>query len=264
MEYRLIAIDMDGTFLNSEHEISKENLDSINKVLEIGKEVVIATGRSSVSLQSYKKHFNFNAPFIVYNGSAMKYLQNDEYILRHDLDFEIGKRVAKRGLELDTCVLIWADDKLYLMGTKEKAKHYSFNSGIEFIEIESFDELKEKGIHKVMFSDKPEKIRELYSVFVEEGFKESNFTISVPKILEFFNKNCSKGETVLNYAKGLGIKQEEIICIGDGMNDISMVKMAGLGIAMENACDELKKVADFITTSNNDNGVSIAIEKFML
>ncbi len=264
MDYKLIAIDMDGTFLDKNHKISKENLEAVKKVISKGKEVIIATGRSGVSLNDYKDHFDFNTPFIVYNGSAMKYLNKYDYIQRNDLEFEIAKKVVEKGVSLNTGVLIWADDELYLIGSEEKAINYTFNSGTNFIKIDNIEKLKYKGIHKVMFSDTKERIREIYNIFQKEEFKSSNYTISVPKILEFFNLKSSKGQTVLNYAKSLGIKQEEIICIGDGMNDISMIKMAGLGIAMDNACQELKEVADYITKSNEENGVAYAIEKFML
>ncbi len=264
MEYKLIAIDMDGTMLNSEHEVSQRNVEVVKKAIEQGVNVVISTGRSSVALKKYVTEFDFKSPFIVYNGAGVKYLDTTEYIVRTDLEFEVAKEVVKRGHELGTTVLIWADDKLFVNGSKEGAKFYVFHSGTEFIEIESIDELKDKGIHKVMYSDSPEKIREMYDVYAKEGFNLSNFSVSIPKILEFFNKKASKGDTVLNYAKSLGVKQDEIICIGDGMNDISMIQMAGLGVAMGNACEELKSVADFVTKTNDEDGVAYTIEKFVL
>ncbi len=264
MEYKLIAIDMDGTMLNSNHEVSKENVDMVKKAISQGKEVVISTGRSSVALKRYVEQFDFKSPFIVYNGAGLKYLDTEDYLARTDLEFEIAKAVCTKGLELGTTVLLWADDQLYVTGSKDGIKFYAFHSGTEFVEIESVDELKGKGIHKVMFSDSVENIRKMYNVFVEEEFSDSNFTISIPQILEFFNKNASKGDAVLNYAKSLGINQEEIICIGDGMNDITMVKMAGLGVAMGNACEELKAVADYVTKTNDEHGVAHVIEKYML
>ncbi len=264
MEYKLIAIDMDGTMLNSNHEVSRKNVEVVKKAIDKGVNVVISTGRSSVALKKYVEEFDFKTPFIVYNGAGLKYLDTKEYLSRTDLDFEIAKKVCERGVELGTTVLAWADDELYVKGAKEVAKFYSFHSGTEFIEIEDFDALKCKGIHKVMFSDNPENIRKLYDIFVEDGYNLSNFNVSIPKILEFYDKSASKGDTVLKYADSLGIKQEEIICIGDGMNDISMVEMAGLGVAMGNACEELKAVADFVSKTNDEDGVAFAIEKFVL
>ncbi len=264
MEYKLVAIDMDGTMLDSNQEVSKKNVEVVKKAIEQGVEVVISTGRSSVALKKYVEQFEFKSPFIVYNGAGLKYLDTTEYIVRTDLDFDVAKEVSKKGNELGTTVLIWADDMLYVHGKKDGAKFYVFHSGTDFIEIEDFDELKDKGIHKVMYSDSPENIRNLYNLFVNEGYDSSNYSVSVPQIFEFFNKKASKGDAVLNYAKSLGIKQEEIICIGDGMNDITMIEMAGLGVAMENACEELKAVADFVTKSNDENGVAHVIEKFIL
>ncbi len=264
MEYKLIAIDMDGTMLNSNHEVSQKNVEVVKSAIERGVNVVISTGRSSVALKKYVTQFDFKSPFIVYNGAGMKYLDTSEYITRADLEFEVAKSVCAKGLELGTAVLVWADDELYVKGTKEGIRFYSFHAGTSFIEIEDFDLLKDKGIHKVMYSDSPENIRKLYDIYVDDGYDASNFSVSVPQILEFYNKNASKGDAVLNYAKSLGIKQEEIICIGDGMNDISMIEMAGLGVAMDNACDELKSIANFVTKSNDEDGVAYVIEKFVL
>ncbi len=264
MEYKLVAIDMDGTMLCSDHSISQKNVEVVKQAIAMGVNVVISTGRSSVALKKYVEQFGFKSPFIVYNGAGIKYLDTTEYLSRTDLDFEVAKEVCKRGLELGTTVLAWADDKLYVKGSEDGIRFYAFHTGTQFIELEDFDTLKDKGIHKVMYSDSPENIRKLYDTFVDNGFEASNFTVSVPQILEFYDKNASKGDAVLNYAKSLGIKQEEIICIGDGMNDITMIKMAGLGVAMGNACEELKEVANFVTKTNDEDGVAYAIEKFVL
>lgn len=264
MEYKLIAIDMDGTMLNSEHEISQQNIDAVEHAIESGVNVVISTGRSGVALKKYMESFNFTTPFIVYNGAGIKYLDKPEYMVRYDLDFEIATKICDKARELGTSALVWADDSLYAIGTTDYTKYYTFHSGTPCIEVDIIDDLKGKGIHKVMFVDDPVLIREYYGKIIEEGFNETNFTISIPKILEFFSLEASKGKAVLNYAKSLNIKQEEIICIGDGMNDITMIEMAGLGVAMDNACDELKCVADFVTKSNDDNGVAYAINKFVL
>ncbi len=264
MKYKLIAIDMDGTFLNEKNEILEENLVAVNNAIEKGCKVMIATGRSGEALRVYADKLKFDSPFVVYNGAGYKHLDTKEYIHRSDVPYELAKSVYEKGLELGACILVWADDVLYATSVGEYLTYYSNNPGLKVESLENFEILKDKGIHKVLFSDKPEKIREFYEIVKEGVFDGLNITISVPKILEFFNKDASKGMAVLKYASELNIKQEEIICIGDGMNDISMIEMAGLGVAMGNACDELKAVADYVTKTNNDCGVAHVINEFVL
>ncbi len=264
MKYKLIAIDMDGTFLNEHNEIMQENLDAVHKALEKGCKVMIATGRSGESLKTYVDKIQFGSPFVVYNGAGYKHLNTKEYMFRSDVPYELAKKVYEKGLELNTSILVWADDVLYATAAGEYMSYYTNNPDFRFEQVDNFEIFKDKGIHKVLFSDKPEKIREMYEQVKENVFEGLNITISIPKILEFFNEDVSKGLAVLRYAEELGIKQDEIICIGDGMNDLSMIEMAGLGVAMDNACDELKAVANYVTKSNVEHGVAHVINEFVL
>jgi hypothetical protein len=98
----------------------------------------------------------------------------------------------------------------------------------------------------------------------KELYEKYTIVRSAPYFLEFLNKKSNKGEAVKALANHLGIKQEEVMCIGDAPNDLHMIAYAGLGVAMENAFDEVKEVANFITSSNDESGVAKAIEKFVL
>ncbi len=264
MDYKLIAIDMDGTFLNEENELMEENLEAVQKAIEKGCKVMIATGRSGEALIPYADKIQFGSPFVVYNGAGYKFLDTKDYIFRSDVPYEIAKKVYEKGMELNTCILVWADDVLYATGTGEFMSYYTNHTSFKFEIVEDFEIFKDKGIHKVLFSDTPERIREMYESVKENVFEGLNITISIPKILEFFNEDVSKGLAVLKYAEEQGIKQEEIICIGDGMNDLSMIEMAGLGVAMGNACEELKSVANFIAKTNTECGVAQVINEFVL
>ncbi len=264
MEYKLIAIDMDGTFLNNESKLLDKNLEAVHRAVEKGCKVMIATGRSGESLAMYADKIQFGSPFVVYNGAGYKHLGTKDYIFRSDVAFDTAKKIYEKGLELNTCVLVWADDNLYAIGDEEALDFYVKHTKSTFTIIEDFEVLKTKGIHKVLYTAKPDRVREMYEVVKEGVFTGVNITISVPNILEFFNEDVSKGLSILRYANELGIKREEIICIGDGMNDISMIEMAGLGVAMGNASDELKAVADFVAKSNEECGVAQVIEKFVL
>ncbi len=264
MKYKLIAIDMDGTFLNSNHEISDRNTNAVINAMDKGVKVVIATGRGPTTLCDHKEKLKFDTPFIVYNGAGVKYLDKKEYILRFNLDYDVAEKIYNYGNELGVAVLLWVDDKLYANADTKYCDFYKKHTSVEFSIIENFEQFKGCGIHKIMFISEAENIQKIYDDVVEKGFDETNFTISIPTFLEFYSKETSKGQAVLNYARQLGINADEIIAIGDGMNDLTMINMAGLGVAMGNASDIVKKEADFITTTNDDYGVARVIEKFVL
>ncbi len=264
MKYKLIAIDMDGTFLNSNHEISDRNTNAVLEAMEQGVKVVISTGRGPKTLDDHKEKLKFDTPFIVYNGAGVKYLDKEEYILRFDLEYDIAEKIYNYGNSLETTVLLWVDDILYANKDSEFCDFYKKHTSVEFNIIDTFEQFKGAGIQKIMFINEAETIQNIYDEVVKQGFNETNFTISIPTFLEFYNKETSKGQAVLNYAKQFDIKAEEIIAIGDGMNDLSMINMAGLGVAMGNASEIVKEQADYITTTNDDYGVARVIEKFVL
>ena len=119
-------------------------------------------------------------------------------------------------------------------------------------------------IVKVMFVDKPEIIEEVMGNIPEEVSDKYTVVRSAPYYLEFLHKSVNKGAGVAALAEKLNIKQEEVICVGDAGNDIHMIKYAGLGVAMGNAFPEVKRVADFITKTNDQDGVAFIINKFIL
>lgn len=264
MEYKLIAIDMDGTFLNSNNQLTEENKDAVLKAMEKGVKVVISTGRSVKALVKYKDEIPKGIPYIVYNGCGIIEPNSTEYIKRYDLEFDNAKKIYDFSLENNLDLLVWADDELYASSESVSGEVYRKHTRIDYEVFNDFDIFKDKGIQKLLFVYDEDVISNIYKHFTDLKFTDTNFTTSLPTIIEFFSKDGSKGNAVLEYGKSLGIRPEEIIAIGDGMNDLSMIEAVGLGIAMGNAYDEVKNKAGFVTKSNNENGVAYAIEKFVL
>jgi Cof subfamily protein (haloacid dehalogenase superfamily) len=122
----------------------------------------------------------------------------------------------------------------------------------------------EDEITKIMFSQTEKLLAKKMLELPKEFFNEYNVVKTMPIVLEIMDKDCNKGYGVKVLAEKLGIKKEEVICIGDQANDIEMITYAGLGIAMGNAIEELKSVAQYVTSDNDNDGVAKAIEKFIL
>ncbi len=265
MKYKLIAIDLDGTFLNENNNISKANIDAIKKVVNQGIKVVIATGRDKKGIMPFLDFLDFNNHFILYNGSMIYDSEIDDYTESHYLAFTEAEKIFNFGVSLNTNVVVWADEKHYTNSREsEIIRYYEKLNNEDFIEINSLKEIKNLKIQRVLYSEKAERMLEIFKELENHDFEESRFELSFAEAIEFYNKNCSKGKSVLKYAQLHGIKPEEIIAIGDSMNDLSMIKAAGLGVAMGNASDLVKSEADFVTKSNSEDGVAYVIEKFVL
>lgn len=267
--YKLIAIDMDGTLLNSEKKISKENIDTINEAMKRGIRVAICTGRPYSGIEPYAKEIglcNENEYIISQNGSyvsngndtktiSAKYLKSQEVseILSYLQDKNVG-----------TVLVTDRDYLAYNCEVNEEMKH---DGDLVFKKIKKFDEhknnIEDLKLLKIMILDKNHKIDELMKNMDKSIINNFYVVRSMPYLVEIMAKNIDKGYGLSKLAEHLNINHKDIMVIGDEVNDIGMFKVAGLGVAMGNANKEIKKLADFITLSNDENGVSYAINYFM-
>jgi len=265
--YKLIAIDMDGTLLSNEKQISPANYEAIQQARENGVKVVLASGRPLVGFKKYLKELNLvseNDYAVAFNGALVQSSQGGEIISKTTLTLQDYKYLYKLSKELKVNIhaltessVISPKDTIY---TRHEAEMNDITN--EIIPVEDVDE--DTTIVKVMFIDKPELIEEIMHKIPEEVSSKYTVVRSAPFFLEFLHKSVNKGAGVAALAKKLNIKQEEVICIGDAGNDIHMIKYAGLGVAMGNAFPEVKKIANFITKTNEEDGVAFIINKFIL
>ncbi len=241
--YKIAFIDLDGTLLNSKKEISDFDQYILQKISQDIK-IVFASARGSYRILPYVKQIgtltedNYTLGF---NGGL---LMNNTDTLRL-VDNSINNENLK-------CLLEWLFE---LKLTQVYA--YDFN-GSEKLPLNHYPD---KVIYKVVVlesKDNVTAIRKAMPEFVKNNFE---ITSSEPERIEFVQKGMTKQQTILKLLKHLNISQEEMIAIGDGENDITMLKMAGLSIAMGNASDQVKEVAHMITDSNDNSGVGKALEK---
>ncbi|WP_066504144.1 Cof-type HAD-IIB family hydrolase [Abyssisolibacter fermentans] len=272
MKHKLLALDMDGTLLNSDLKISQENKMVIEELKEKGVVVTIATGRTYPAIIAYARELNIDVPIIAYNGGIIKYLHNNRIIYSNNIPVEQCINTIDICKEFDVDCYLYSENKIFIEKQgfllefyEEINKNLKEKEKIEIVNVKDMKKsLKEDPkIYKiVVFSDNSNAVSEVRKKLLKEGnlevYKSSDCFLDVT------NKGASKGFGVKKLAEYLGIDKEKIIAVGDSDNDISMIKYAGLGIAMGNAIDEAKKVADYVTEANNDNGVANAIRKLVL
>lgn len=265
--YKLIAMDMDGTLLTEEKIISKKTKEAIMKAKEKGIKIVLASGRPLEGIERYLEELELRSGedyVLSFNGCLVQNTVTKEIILKTTLKgsdlhylYDISKKIG---------VNIHAFSKqgcITPVVTKYSELEGSIN-GIPVLEID-YDEIDDnEDITKVMMVDEPNILDEAIKALPKEVYEEYTVVRSAPYFLEFLNKNGNKGVGVKALVEHLGITQQEVICMGDAGNDLHMIEYAGLGVAMENAFEEVKQVANYITKSNENDGVAHVIEKFIL
>ncbi|EOD01102.1 Cof-type HAD-IIB family hydrolase [Caldisalinibacter kiritimatiensis] len=290
--YKLVAIDMDGTLLNKEHKISKENFKAIQEAIDAGVKVVLASGRIFGGLRPYLEELNLInddnycvscAGGLVVNNTMSKIIQN------YSLGMEELKYIYKLANELNLSVNVYTRDKIVAFQDDAFSQLESIANRVP-VEIKDFDSLQDIEAYKVTIINDSAKALKKIKVFFEEFIDIDEKYLKNAKILEenvldtvttrlsdkytvvkpfeftleVINKNCNKWTGVKRIADQLGIKQEEIICIGDSENDEHMIRNAGLGVAMANGFSKMKKIADYVTYTNDQHGVAHVINKFIL
>lgn len=264
--YKLIAVDMDGTLLREDKTISDRTKKAIKKAAQKGVKVVLASGRPIAGLERYLKELNLlNAEDYVmsFNGSLIQNAKTREIVSQNILKGKDLKVLYKLSKELGVNIHAFTSKGLVAPKMSEYTKVESTINQIP-VQLVDFNEIEdEEDVVKVMLVDPQPVLDEAIKKIPQSLYEQYTVVKSAPYFLEFLNKQSSKGTGVKALADYLGIKQQEVICIGDAGNDLDMIQFAGLGVAMGNAFQEVKEAADYITKDNEEDGVAHVIEKFI-
>ena len=272
MGYKLIVSDMDETLLNDNREISENNLKMIKLAKEkYGIKFVPATGRGYASIQNELARLGLHdlpGEYVIsYNGAIITENIGNTLLRSNGLDYNIMKEIFDFGLTKNVCQHVYTKDTVYVFNVNqyEKEEIDGYNGGRVYMEENSVDFLKNEKIYKILFQnpDVP------YLMSLEKPMKNltENCTVSYSsnRYMEFNSIGIDKGNGLRSLAEILGIDVKDTIAVGDNYNDISMLKTAGLSIAVSNAVDDAKKAAHYVTEADNNKGaVAELIEKFII
>lgn len=262
-KYKLIAIDVDGTLVNSKKEMTKENAVAISKASNNGVIVLIASGRPLSGLKQYESPFTYDTPFITFNGSYIVTKDTKKVIYNQPIDFCDGKSILKFIYDNNINVIIWANNQLYVNKINGIILNYGYKSGCQAIETNDYEYLCKIGINKILlYGDNLDLTN--YKNVIKDMNLNVNLEFSSPYYLEIFHASASKGNAIKVLCEYYNISIEETIAIGDNYNDLSMLKASGKGIVMRNSPDEIKNMGYFVTGTNEESGVAEAIYKFVL
>ncbi|USD61862.1 HAD family phosphatase [Vibrio sp. SCSIO 43140] len=266
--YKLIAIDMDGTLLTSEKTISQRTKEAIAAAKAKGVTVVLASGRPLNGMKDALAELELmqQDDFVIhFNGTYVEKVASGERLHEQTLTGKDAKEVARLAQKLGLdCHAFSTEIGLITPRANTYTDHEAEINKLD-INIYDFEKLEDDHqIIKAMIVGEPSKLTEQIANIDVDYHNRYTVVQSAPFFLEFLNPLSNKGEGVKVIADHLGIPYEQTMCFGDAENDHHMIKFAGKGVAMANAMEETKAIADYITDSNNEDGVAKAIEKFVL
>ena len=261
--FKMVAFDMDGTLLNDEHEVSNRAIASLKKIAKAGIIVLLATGRMTSAVTKHLEILGTPGLVVSHNGALVKDVITGKIFHHETVRANVVAKILEMLQGKATVVHFNFDDRIYLTVANPHSDHYSQELQVPLTYIDSLKQL-EGNPTTVLLIDSFEVLQQILIAVAEQFQGQFDYVLAPWRgdvwRLQFLAANTSKGKAVLQIAKFLGVKPEEIISFGDNYNDMEMIQSTGLGIAMGNAVPELKQAADFVTLSNQEDGVAYVLE----
>ncbi len=259
---KLVVTDIDGTIYTPEKGITNEVKHCIKNLTQKGVHVAIATGRTYGSAKWIADNVGIECPLICYQGGLVKTYEGniiDVKYLNEKIAREIIEDFRKRNIHLN----VYIEDKLYVEEDDDYIKDYIGDKGIDYYKVDSFDELDFSKLNKMLAINYDSKFIDELIDELQKKYPQIYVVKSFAYFCEIANKEATKGNAIKILADLYGITTDEVLAIGDNNNDIEMVETAGVGVAMGNGTEEIKKRADFVTDNVEHNGFVKAIDKFV-
>jgi hypothetical protein len=267
MSYEIIALDIDGTLTNSQKEITKPTLDALIDLQKRGKKVILASGRPTAGLTALAEQLRLQEHggyLLAYNGAKIINYQTKESIVNQTISPEFIPKLHAFAVEHHVGIITYEPAGVICgNGVDSYIEWEAKINGIPYRAIDNFVEYVDFPVNKCLMTGEDsymaqmeQKLSQLYgdslSIYRSEAF-----------FLEIMPQNVDKAQSLSQLLDHLHLTKAQLIACGDGYNDCSMIRYAGLGVAMANAKDEVKECADIVTRSNDEDGVLAVIEQYM-
>ena len=272
--YRLLALDLDGTLLNSQKELSPRNRRALEKAHEKGVLIVPTTGRFYGGMPQVIRELPFVRYCITINGAQVMDLWENKVLYRAEIPCAQAVEIMSWLDGYPALYDCYQQNESFMTArlreqAMETIEDIHFRNMVRDLrqpvpELKAFLLERGRDLQKIQFFIQDQPLRRWLMEELPRRFADLSVTSSVRENVEINHKDAHKGAALTALAKYLGFGKEAVIAFGDGENDISMLREAGLGVAMENACPQALAAADYITASCDEDGVAQAMEKFIL
>ncbi len=268
MMYRIIVLDLDGTLTNSEKKITPKTKAALMQAQEQGARIVLASGRPTYGIVPIAEELQldkYEGYIMAFNGGKITDWTTKDTIFEQKLDDELVPLLYHEAMYADMNILTYRGESIL---SSDKTDKYVLEEArinkMPVIEPHNFLDAVEYPVNKCLIVGDPEPLHQLELKVAEKMQDRISVYTSAPFFMECVPLNIDKAASLDRLLKILKVSKDEVIACGDGHNDMSMIQYAGLGVAMANAEEDVKAAADYITLSNEEDGVGEVVEKFML
>lgn len=263
---KLIASDLDGTLLNDEWKISPRNIEAIRQAVEKGVKVTLATGRMAAATRKYARELGLDVPIITYHGALVEQALSGEVLYRKVVPVELAAVIIEHLLKKDIHTQVFIKDKVYVRKSNAYSEAYGKMNSLKVEEVD-FEKLLGKepeGMEKILCIGEEDALKRVAEELRGTYAGKLHFTSSKANFFDMIHPEVNKGNALKALADQWGITANEVMACGDSLNDSEMIAYAGIGVAMKNAHPQIISIANYISSSNCEDGVAEAIEKFVL
>ena len=258
-------LDIDGTLTNDEKVIPAKTKEVLIKAQQQGAVLVLASGRTTSGLMALAEELDMkehHGLLVSYNGSKVVDCETMEVLFDETMSVEEVKAVLHHLKKFDVQPMIDHDDYMFLNDAYGYMAQYEVRGG-NFLacEIRDMETFIDFPVNKILICGQPEYLQ-AHSEEIKEPFEDTlNGMFTAPFYFEFTAKGIDKAKAIKDVLESRGYQKEDMIAFGDSHNDISMLSYAGTSVAMGNAVEEVKELADMVTLSNNEDGIAIALQQ---
>ncbi len=268
MKYKILVLDLDGTLTNRKKEITPHTRDTLIQAQESGVKIVLASGRPTygiVPLAEELRLSDFEGYILSYNGGQIIDWTTKKMMYENVLDPQVYPYLYDCAKSNGFTILSYKDEYIVSENAGNPyVQHEAFLNRMDSITVPDFLSVINFPVPKCLIVGDPEPLALLEEKMKKELDGQMNVFRSEPFFLELVPNGIDKAGSLSVLLDKLNMRREELVAVGDGFNDLSMIKFAGLGVAMANAQDIVKESADYITLSNEEDGVASVVERFFM
>ncbi|HSE97614.1 MAG TPA: HAD family hydrolase [Blastocatellia bacterium] len=258
----LMISDIDGTIITSNHEVTEATRQAAARLYERGIQLSLASSRPARSIRPIAEVLGLRSPFAAFNG-ALVAKADGEIVARSIISPETTARIKTIADNFGISVWLYDETEWYVSNRDAFVDREEHTSGFS-PNMDRYNEMLAEGLNKLTVVGKPELVAQAEQRVLAELGSEVSASRSKPRFLDVTSYGIHKGTVVVRLAELLGIDTSRVAVIGDGPNDVEMFRQAAVSIAMGQAVDEVKAVANCVTASNDDEGWAKGIEKYVL
>lgn len=268
MKYKLLVLDIDGTLTNSQKKITDVTLNALLDLQERGVKVVLASGRPTPGVLPLAKQLKleqYGSFVLSYNGARVMNCQTGEVIYQNVISHKDIPVLYDAAVKHNVGIITYEEEGV--ISGRGSDSFIELEARINNIPIKCVDDFPNYvtfDVNKCLMTGEGDYLAKVEQEMKKEFGKRFSIYRSEPFFLEIMPQNIDKAFSLNKLLQHLNISKEEMICCGDGFNDMSMIQFAGLGVAMANAQEPVREIADYITLSNDEDGIVHVIDRFIL